>query len=168
MTIPLTFGDTFALPATGDDLWHIFDARPSSYTPPENLDLPGRSIIARASSRSSFASYNVAGDWYVHESTADIGKVTAQLRALPVNLQHRTDEEWRALHFETVRLELEQALSTVGVVGFPTSPLAPHPLVSDEENIAFITAAAAAAAAKGRDAGLFDAVHATVLAHLGA
>lgn len=168
MTGVLTFGDTFTIPATGEDVWRIFDVRPVSYLPPENLTLPGRSLVARARTLSSFAAYDIHDGWRVYETPADIDDVIAQLRALPVSLGHRTDDEWRALHFEDLRRQVEQALSTVDVIGWSRSPLAPHPLVSDAEHIAFFAASAAAEAAKGRAPGLFNAVYTATLARLNA
>lgn len=162
----LSFGDTFALPVTGEEVWCIRDVRPVSYLPPENLTLPGRSEVARAYCASHMARYEVGTGWVIFGAESGHTVIAEQLNALDVRLGHRTDEEWRELHFEDIRRETEQALSTV--VGPSTGPFPPHPLVTDEESIAFIAAVAAVTAAKRRDDVLFDAVRSTVLNHLNA
>lgn len=172
MSAPLTFGDTFTLPATGEDQWRIVDVRPHSYFPPENLTIPGRSEVARAVSANRIARYEVGIGWIIYGAgpswriggAPTIGEaITAQLNALNVNLGHRTDDEWRQLHFKDITDATEYAIRYV--VGSGDVPQIAHPLVSNEETIAHITATAAVAATCKPDSGdLYRTVYDATLA----
>ncbi len=143
MSAPLTFGDTFTLPSTGDEQWLIVDRRPTSYTPPENLDLPGRRL-ADAVSDNYYAIYT-SGRWRVLEGP-EKERAEADLNALTYSLGHRTDDVWRARHItqyqNETRYRIEQVVGTSDVAQIV------HPLVPNEETIATIAATAAVTAAK--------------------
>lgn len=181
MTAPLTFGDTFTLPSTGDAPWTIRDVRPRSYRPAADDIYTRHTLVAQAicaryapgndPRKNIYAQYDAETGWVIYDNTMDHElrtAVLADLNARGADMTYRTDEEWRVIHFEDLRHELEQGLSTVGAINIHGPVLAPHPLVTDEENVAFITAIAAVTAAKGRDEGLFDHIYATTLARLSA
>ena len=156
-TRPLTFGDTFTLPATGDAMWRIIDYRPHSYQPPENLSLPGRETIARAQTPGHLARYEVGVGWSVYGGDGQDALITAQLNELDVQLDHRTDDEWRALILGDIAHETKQSISVVGGSTWT------HELFSPEEITAHIAATAAVTAAKTDVPGLYDAVYDTTL-----
>jgi hypothetical protein len=159
---PLTFGDSFTLPSTGEQVWRITDHRPHSYVPPENLTLPGRETTARAQCPSSVARYELGVGWFVYGEEPD-GIIASELNQLHVHLEHRTDDEWRQIHLDDIRRETEQAISEVvpNYGGRLT-----HPLISDAVIIAHITATAAATAAKTNDNDLYQTVYGCTLAAL--
>lgn len=171
MTNPLTFGDTFTLPATGDDTWHIRDVRPTSYRPVEDLIYTRHTLVAQAiCSRHEpgmgprgyvYAQYDAEAGWIIYDGT--IGPefkaaVLADLNVLDVHMTHRTDEEWRAIHFADLRHELEQAIGTT-MLGGPNRAVVTHPLVADEETIAFAVATVAEIASQRPSAELFDPIY---------
>ena len=177
-TQPLSFGDTFTLPITGDATWHISDTRPVSYLPPENLAMPHHNEVARAvcvervpkfGTRSSYvARYEVGVGWVLFGNSRpadEVASVEAELNALDVALVQRTDEEWRGMHLARLREELEQALGTTDLGG-PNRPLASHPLIPDEQVIAFAVATVAEIASKRPGAELFDPIYWAVLDRL--
>ena len=172
----LTFGDTFTLPITGDDVWTIRDLRAHSYQPPENLTLPGRALVAQATCARyepgwgprphNVVQYEVGLGWVFYgPMTAEREAVLAELRELDVHMEHRTDDEWRAIHFADLREELAQALGTT-MLGGPNRMVTPHPLVSDEETIAFAVATVAEIASKRPGAALFDPIYWATLERL--
>ena len=164
MTRPLTFGDTFTLPSTGDDVWTIRDVRPTSYLPPEDLTLPGRETVARAESRHRGARYAVDTGWTMYGAPADGEQILAELNALPVTLGHRTDLEWRRLHLAHLAEEVRWALRDVVGTGPGFAPT--HPLFEDAELIAHITATAAEVAAGRETATLYDPLYFATLERL--
>lgn len=171
MTAPLTFGDTFTLPATGDSAWHIRDMRPTSYLPPENLSMPHHREVARAECTmrilgwaswiSLSARYELGHGWVLFRdrlASEFADAVAAELDALSVDVNHHTDDEWRAMHFAELRQELEQAIGTT-MLGGTDRAVAPHPLVSAEETIAFAVATVAEIASQRPGAELFDPLY---------
>lgn len=159
----LTYGDTFTIPATGDYLWRIRDVRPVSPQWPGGASFFGRST-ARANCGTDTALYTPGVGWKVFKGEGDQDAIAAQLNALDVHLEPRTDDEWRTLHLDDLRVETEQAMSTV--VGFREGPFPPHPMIPEDELIAHVAASAAVAAAKKPVDGLYDAVYTTTLERL--
>lgn len=171
MSAPITFGDTFTLPATGADEWQIRDVRPTSYRPVEDLIYTRHTLVAQAiCSRHEpgigprgyvYAQYDAETGWVIYDGTIDPAfkdAVLADLNALDVHMTHRTDDEWRAIHFDSLRQELEQALGTT-MLGGPNRAVVPHPLVADEETIAFAVATVAEIASQRPGAALFDPIY---------
>lgn len=178
MSAALSFGDTFTLPATGDDIWKITDTRPSSYLPPENIAMPHHAEVARAvctqvipgwgHKSSHVARYEVGTGWVLFGNGLDpelVSTLERELNDLDVKLAPRTDEEWRSIHFAELQQELRQALGTT-MLGGPDRAVTPHPLVSVEETIAFAVATVAEIASQRPGAAIFDPIYWTTIERL--
>jgi len=163
-TRPLTFGDTFTLPSTGDLVWTIQDTRPTSYYPLDHLlTVPGHASVARAVAGEYVARYDIGQGWYLYRAY-QTGPIAEELNALNVQLDHRTEDEWRQRHLDEYAQETRQAISTV--VGLPQHAFLQRELVTAQEAIAHITATAAVTAAKQPRPGLYEAVYEATLANL--
>jgi len=91
---PLTFGDTFTLPATGDQVWTIKDTRP----PFAHLAAERRfTAFAKSEWDDYWAHYLPGTGWQIGAcGSHDRAVVSAELAALNVDLPRRTAKEWQA------------------------------------------------------------------------
>jgi len=92
-TAPLTFGDTFTLPVTGDKVWTIKDSRaPFAYLEREG----NHTAYAKTEFDDLSASYTPGYGWELVYGTSSVAfnTVAEQLNALEVALDNRTAEEW--------------------------------------------------------------------------
>lgn len=162
-TAPLTFGSTFTLPFTGDGIWSIGDLRP------RDIEVNERSTIAFATLAGSAIELDYApglGGWIpgrIFFDAEDREEVLEQVRALPVNMAHRTAAEWLAMYKERVEstlcLDVEES-----DVEWTLSRLAGSDVIDHREVRAHAAAAAAVKlAGAGAQGGLFEAVYAAMM-----
>jgi hypothetical protein len=96
-TAPLTFGDTFTLPLTGDHDWKLQDTRPVFAHLPQRTDLPRPKHTAYAKcSHDAYAAWYTPGEgWSVSIfNTMKRDVLIEQLEALDVDLPHKSPEAW--------------------------------------------------------------------------
>lgn len=158
-TSPLSFGDTFTLPITGDSLWEIKDIRP----PFAHLG-GAASWTAAASNTVSLenAFYTPEGGWHVSPGESNHKAIQALLEQLTVELPHKSVEDYtfdylRLLGKET-RVEVKEILSLADSWTKGTA-------IDTHALRAHIAASAACASAQVSEGGaLYKAVYAATLA----
>lgn len=162
-TTPLTFGSTFTLPFTGDGIWSIRDLRP------RDIEAGEGATIAVATLSGGLLQLDYApelGGWkpgHIFFDAEDRAEVLEQVRALPVNMAHRTAAEWLAVYKErvesTLRLDIEES-----DVEWTLDRLAESDVIDHREVRAHAAAAAAVKlAGAGAQGGLFEAVYAATM-----
>lgn len=165
---PLTFGSTFTLPHTGDRKWTIRDKRPREiqYRPDDT--------VAVATLEQSVMQLDFApdlGGWVrggrVFFEGADREQVLEQVRALPVDMAHRTPAEWLALYQARIEEAVTDSLDE-GPAVWNLDRLASWKTAIDHREVRAHAAAAAAVklAGPGAAGGLFAAVYSATMSAL--
>jgi hypothetical protein len=109
---PLTFGDTFTLPATGDEVWTIHDHRPAvAHLQRED----GPEHLAYASlghGRTPYAHYFPGTGWSVR-CAVNVGEVQDDIDALTFDLAPHTPEEWAAKYQKMLGQQLKREVADI-------------------------------------------------------
>jgi len=165
-TAPLTFGDTFTIPVTGDREWSIRDTRPYIANRGGTHRGADSTAIAKCRETGEFAWYTPGEGWTVPNIERRHEEIAGQLNALDVNLPHRTAGEWVTQYQKMLGREtrnevggiLHLAEDWTNDTDVPTAVLRAH--------IAAVAAITAAGA--DEDSDLYRTVFAATLAAIGA
>jgi len=128
----LTFGDTFALPSTGDRVWTIVDERPTHY-----VDARSRRFTARVQTEGHLAIYGPESGWQAVYGAGSGWRsfpdaVLADLEALEVRLPRRSEQECERLELDRLadhtrdrvdRLVSETRIGTARYLGARAYPI---------------------------------------------
>ena len=111
---PLTFGDTFTLPVTGDLVWTIRDSRPPFAHLERKHDAVGLGHTAYAKCETDEgAFYTPGGGWTVPSIERKREAIVEQLNALDVHLPRRTAEGWSAEYRRMLGKETRHEIAAV-------------------------------------------------------
>ncbi|SDH55199.1 hypothetical protein [Microbacterium sp. 77mftsu3.1] len=107
----LTFGDTFTLPATGDEVWTIKDTRPS-FT---HIRASWKHIAHAVNEELDHHAWYFPGvGWRARVGgSQDPAVIEAELAALNFNLAHRTAEEWQAKYRRLLATEVREDIAQI-------------------------------------------------------
>ena len=109
---PLTFGDTFTLPATGDEEWTIHDHRPA-VAHLQREDGPEHIAYATlGSGRAPYAHYFPGVGWSVR-GAVNVGEIQDQFDALTFDLAPHTPDEWAAKYQKMLGRGLKREVADV-------------------------------------------------------
>lgn len=165
-TTPLTFNSVFTLPFTGGRKWVIRDLRPRDVTSYEPV------TVAEARLEGSLMELSYApslGGWvrgHLFFDKEDGEQVLDQVRALPVNMANRTEDEWLTLYQERVERAMCDDIDE-GEVLWTIDRLVGRDDIDHRKVRAHAAAATAVKlAGPGAQSGLFAAVYETTLTSL--